>query len=97
MKENVHFLKELVKKGCLIQINSSSLLKESGKTAYKWSVKLIKENFAHFIASDSHDSKRRKPNLKNAYDLVTKKFSESTSKRLFIENPQKVLENKKII
>ncbi len=64
-------LYDLIEKGCIAQINSGAIL-EGNKIVMKY----IKWGMAQLISSDAHNMKKRKPNLKDAYALVKRKFGE---------------------
>lgn len=58
--------------GILVQINTSSLLKDFGKEVYKRAIAMMQNNFVDFVASDCHDLSIRKPNLKLVQKLLKK-------------------------
>lgn len=75
--------------GGLIQVNASSVIGESGKHVQKFVLSLIKEGLVDFVAGDYHSG--RGVFLKEAYDLVSKKFGEEMARKLFEENAKKIL------
>ena len=77
--------------GCYVQITGQSLEGHFGRTAKKAAWRLLEENRVHFVASDGHDLTFRPPRLDQAFALVEQKYSSATAKRLFLENPQRVL------
>lgn len=73
------------------QVNASSLLnKDFGNNAYK----LLKNNDAHFIATDAHSLRRRPPEMDKAMEFIERKFSPEYA-RMLAENSYKVLENRR--
>lgn len=78
--ERYHYLshkdiKVIKEAGALIQINTSSILGDFGKSIQKKAFKFLKEDLVDFIASDAHSTGIRKPNLKKTLDFVEKKFN----------------------
>lgn len=64
-------LYDLIEKGCIAQINGGAIL-EGDKIVMKY----IKWGMAQIISSDTHNMKRRPPNLKDAYKVVKRKFGD---------------------
>lgn len=80
-------LVELKKLGVLFQINANSLNKKN--TNYKKTMRLLKKNLVDFISSDVHHN--RENNMKLSFDLVVKKFGQAYAKKIFFDNPQKII------
>ena len=95
--ENINLIKNAIKEGALIQINASSLTSKGPKEFERVCNDLIKQNMVHFVATDAHSSTRRRPLIKDAYDVVCSKYGESLANNLFNLNAQKVLNNEEII
>lgn len=73
---------EVIKKmRALIQINASSIIGRYGAQTQKLVLKLIKEGYVDFVASDIHKS--RPNHLKEAYNLILKKFGKAIADRIF--------------
>lgn len=87
---------DFIKEGCLIQINSTSLTGFSGKEIQNFSKALLKNNMVHFVASDAHSTKRRKPILSKALTLVNSIGGSNLGQKLFYKNPLAVVENQEI-
>ena len=83
--------------GCLLQINKGSLKGSFGRTAYVVSHSIIRHELAHFVASDAHSPYMRTPYLADAHRIISDIHSEEYADLLLSINPEKVLENKKII
>jgi len=84
-------LQEWVAKGCLVQITAQSLLGRFGKSAEESGWQMVRRGYAHFVASDAHDTVDRPPRLDLAYDAVSERVSEAEALRLFVENPRAIL------
>ena len=55
--------------------------------------KLLKNDCVHFIATDAHSSRTRKPEISAVVSYVEKKFGKEVSQRIFVDNPRKVINN----
>ncbi len=82
---------ELIRMGAEIQITAGTLLGEDG-----WSIghicrKMIKDGSVRYIASDAHRVRERRPNLRECFDFLVKKYGQETAEELLIVNPRKIL------
>ena len=50
----------------------------------------------HFIASDAHNTKKRKPNLGKCSEFVLKKMGKDYARKIFCHNPFMVIKNSEI-
>ena len=81
--------------GCLLQVNKGSLKGSFGREAYRASLAIVEHELADFIASDAHSPYMRTPFLADAYDIVCDVCSEEYAELLLVQNPIRVLQNKK--
>jgi protein-tyrosine phosphatase len=81
------------RQGCLVQITAQSLLGGFGSACRRMADELLHEGVVDFVASDTHDCRKRPPDLRPAYDLVGKSYGAAAAERLFVENPAAVLTN----
>lgn len=94
---DIELIKSWIKRGYIIQVNSSSFLGENGSRIKKNAYKLLENGLIHVIANDTHrKTKHRFPNLKDTYQLLTKKYRDEDIKKLMYDNPLKIIEKKEI-
>lgn len=84
---------DLVKLGCYIQMNSSSLMGGIFNTEAALNRKLLNQGLVHLIGSDCHDVKVRPPIMSSVVKNLQKKCDENLINRIIMENPQKILKN----
>ena len=75
--------------GAFIQVNASSIIGRYGHKMKKKALRLIKEGLVDFVASDCHAN--REFDLREAYNLVNRKFGSEVSSKLFRDNPFNLL------
>jgi len=85
---NLSIVRELFSLGCLMQFNVDDTFSPVSSSML---LKLLKQNFVHFIASDAHSIDLRPPILTNAYKFIERKSGKKIADMLFISNPKKVV------
>lgn len=94
--KNIEMAKELISYGFLLQMNARSLTSHNDPNYTRLCRGMFQRRMIHLVASDAHDSKIRKPSLKEAYkkakDLVGAGFADE----IFISNPNKIISNEPI-
>src|SRR5206468_1173625 len=83
-----------VRDGCLVQVTCSSLYGRFGRSAESFSNELLERDWVHFVATDAHNLSWRPPHMRKSYDYVAQKMGEETANRIFVDNPQAVVEGK---
>lgn len=94
MAENAESVARLVSLGALVQVTAMSVTGDFGRRAQADTHGLLDAGLVHFVASDSHGPRRRPPGLKRAHDAVAARWGEETARRLFVENPRAVVEDR---
>ena len=98
LENNEKRVKELINMGCYTQVNSSSILKPKlfGDT-YKFMKKraryFLEKDLVHIVASDMHNLDSRPPYMKEAYEIVSKKYGLGKARELFMLNPEKIIKD----
>ena len=94
-------VRELINMGCYMQINSSSVLKPRlfGDT-YKFMKKraryFLDKDLVHVVASDMHNLESRPPYMREAYELIAKKYGAERARELFETNPSRIINDQLI-
>jgi protein-tyrosine phosphatase len=96
LQQQLEELSRWVGAGCLLQVTAQSLLGRFGAKSRRFAELLLKKNLVHVIASDAHDSTDRPPRLDLAYAYIRENYTPELARRLFVENPEKVLEGKPV-
>ena len=91
LHEHIPFIEEIRRYGAMIQVNADAILGYDGRTAQKFTQKLLDKNLVDIVASDSHGVTKRKNNLGEAYQKVVKKYGKETADRAFSINPRKII------
>ncbi|HDR16208.1 MAG TPA: hypothetical protein ENN79_12125 [Desulfobacteraceae bacterium] len=85
-------VKEIAASGAYVQINWESLLGLNGRYARKVALAFAAERSIHCLATDSHDSEVRSPEMvSQGREEMASLIGERNLSRLMIENPHKVL------
>ena len=98
LENNEKRVKELINMGCYTQVNSSSILKPKlfGDT-YKFMKKraryFLERDLVHLVASDMHNLDSRPPYMREAYEIVSKKYGLDKARELFMLNPEKIIKD----
>lgn len=91
-RKNPALVDEALEMGALTQMNAGSVLGQCGFRVKCFCHKLLKEQKAHFIASDAHDTGNRPPLLRECFLQVHKKYGKEYARRLFLENGWEILQ-----
>jgi protein-tyrosine phosphatase len=87
-----HLVAALVDYGCLMQITADSLLGRFGSSCRQMSESLLADGCVHFVASDAHGVKSRKPRLRAAFERVAELAGLESAVQLCCTNPLSVAE-----
>lgn len=92
--EHPELLQSFIEKGMYGQLTTGIFDERKGrKSALKW----IKQGYVQLIGSDGHNTSSRPPKLKDAYDIVSKKFDSQTADVLFKHNPTRIIEDQPLL
>jgi protein-tyrosine phosphatase len=82
--------------GCLVQVTANSLTGHWGRRAQSAALWLLKNHAVHIVATDAHDTKHRPPVLSKALKEASKEVGAAMARRLVVDNPRAVVENREI-
>jgi protein-tyrosine phosphatase len=80
-----------IQDGCCVQVTAGSFLGSFGRRAASSARELLERGLTHFVSSDAHDTVKRSPDLREAYEHLEAHYGEETVKPLFIDNPAAAL------
>lgn len=80
--------------GCTVQLTASAMTGFWGAKARDMAQWFLKEEAAHFLATDAHDTSRRPPVLSEARKIIAKQFGETMANTLVEENPRAVVNDR---
>jgi protein-tyrosine phosphatase len=84
----------LVKSGAWMQVTAGSLCGRFGKEAQYFGQKMLDDGLVHILATDAHDTQRRKPLLAEGRRAAAKRVGDAEAQRLVVERPQAILDNR---
>ena len=94
--KNLEMYKKIADKGVLFQLNFGSFIGQYGKKAKIIAEKLLKSNFAYFLASDVHRPNTIYKNIPIVLDKLNRLVGKEKVNQLTNINPGLVIENKEI-
>jgi protein-tyrosine phosphatase len=80
----------LVDHGCLMQVTAGSICGAFGPACRQLSEWLLSEGLVHFVATDAHGARSRRPLLRRAFDRVAELTSDTLAAEVCSENPAAV-------
>ena len=83
----------LVQRGCLFQVTAGSLVGTFGAQIQEFAERLVTEGLVHFVATDAHGVKARRPLMRRAYQRLVELAGAETASELCSGNPNRVVEN----
>lgn len=89
-------IRDLVQAGALTQLTAMSVTANFGRPVQDCALALIEADLAHFVASDSHGIRNRPPGLIKAQSAIVSRWGHIIAKRLLVDNPQAVLDDRLI-
>jgi protein-tyrosine phosphatase len=90
-------LAPLVEAGCLLQITAGSLCGTFGPQSQQFCEWLLSEGLVHFVASDGHGPRSRRPLLQRAFQRVAELTGEAAAIELCSHNPNLVATAQKVM
>ncbi len=96
IRSKPEILADLVRDGCLLQVTGGSVLGGFGPAVQQFASRLIQQGLVHFVSTDAHGSRARRPLLARAFEAVASLVDEATAVELFCRNPGCVAEGRDV-
>lgn len=78
--------------GLLVQVTAGSVTGRMGKQAQRVAERLLANRWVHILATDAHDTRRRPPQMREAREIISKRYGTLYADLLCRENPMAVFE-----
>ena len=89
-------LEQLVDQGCLLQITAGSLCGTFGGPSQQLSEWAIRQRLVHFVSTDAHGARARRPLLGRAFEIVAGLAGLDTAIDLCSRNPSLIADGKQV-
>lgn len=89
-------LRELIERGCYLQVNAGSLMGEFGADVQRQAEQLVRLGWVSLIATDAHSPTNRAPRLSGAINRCIRLIGQSTATLLVEEYPARVIRNERL-
>ncbi len=96
LRQEPYAVFDLLKTGCLLQVNKGSPLGLYGSHAQTYSEWLLDHDLAHLVASDCHNTYNRDADMGDVYHWMIRRYPEEKIKLLLHDNPKRILLNQSI-
>jgi protein-tyrosine phosphatase len=83
-------LRPLVDAGCLMQITAGSLVGAFGPQVQTFCDQLVEQRLVHFVSTDAHSAKTRRPVLRPAFDRLVRRAGCDFAEAVCCSNPAQV-------
>jgi protein-tyrosine phosphatase len=93
LQRNPARLADWMRDGLLVQVTAGSVLGHMGKAAQQMAHALLADRWVHFLATDAHNIERRPPRMREACEVVAKRYGAEYAEFLCTGNPTAVFEN----
>ena len=90
VQNDLNIIFDWINAGCIIQVDSGSVLGFLGKKAKETSLAIIKENCCHVLASDAHNDTNRNFCIKKSYEIAKNIVGAEQAYRLVMEHPYSI-------
>lgn len=90
-------VRPLVEAGCLMQLTAGSLTGNFGAAAQKLSTWMLDQGLAHFISTDAHSTRSRRPQMSPAFAVVAERMGLETALDLCCRNPALVAAGRNVV
>ena len=89
-------VEELVDLGAYIQVNASTIIGKHGFFTKLYVTRLLKAGLIHFVGTDAHGTKERRPEMKTCVEYMIKKLGKRRARQILEKNPMAMLKGEEI-
>lgn len=89
-------IEPLVEAGCLMQVTAGSLMDGFGSASKALAEQMCKKGLVHFLATDAHGPRARRPKMKDAYARACELAGEAAANKWCREFPALVAQGKSV-
>mgnify|MGYP006374880835 FL=1 len=93
---NTELAPRIIEMGGYLQMNKGSILGDYGSIVKDTVYDLLDRRLIHLVGSDAHNLRNRYPAMYESFEKVKTYFGSSYAKRIFNENPEKLLNGGKV-
>lgn len=83
-------LAEWIRLGCLVQVTAGAVTGKFGKGPERVARQFLDRQWVHVLATDAHNTNRRPPKMRAAYDFVERHYGQAEAERLCVDNPRAI-------
>jgi protein-tyrosine phosphatase len=87
------YIKRLFAAGAWIQLTAGSITGAFGSQPRYWAERMLDEGIVHLIATDAHNTGRRRPSLASARDAVATRLGEAEAEHVSVTRPLGIVKN----
>ncbi len=91
---NMDRISHVTELGALLQVNAGTITGSLGWKKKRIVKKMLQAGLIHFVATDTHDLKKRTPELEKCASLLYRKYGEAYADALLWKNAGKIIENR---
>ena len=89
-------IEELIEAGAYIQVSYHSLCGKWYAETPRWCKKMLKNGNVHFLATDMHSPRSRRPKAAEAMEWIEKHLNDTYQEEILYKNAEMILKNEKL-
>ena len=79
-----------------MQVNVSTVLGQHGRRVRHRMIKLLKSGLIEFVGSDAHDTKERRPVMRECRQYLNKRLGAAQTRQILENNPGAIFRGEKL-
>jgi protein-tyrosine phosphatase len=93
VENHYDLVKRLVDTGSLMQLTAGALTGRFGRRPRHLAERMLDDGLCHVVASDGHNTDRRRPCLSEARELLARRLGEEEATKLVLTRPRAILDD----